>query len=406
VPPTTETSVRQTAYRYRAARGDGSIEQGTVHAASVEDASTLLARQDRWVLDIHPQAVSLTSAWRAMSTADLALGLRLLASLLEAGLPVARALAALGDVAPDAWRPALPAIRDAVERGEPLGQALSASPVGLPPSVIGMVRAGEAGSGLAPAVRRAATFMEAAAATRAAIRSALAYPVILSAAGLASVALLVTVVLPRFATILGDLGQALPPTTLAVLTAAQVARRAALPGLVAAVWGALVWRTWATSQSGRPRWHAFLLSVPGIGAVRRAAATARYARALSALLESGVPISAALRSAAEATGDAELACRLLRARDRVVHGSSVSAAVAAEDAATPTVQRLMHAGEATGQLAELLAHAASIEQERAERTVKAAVRLLEPALILAFGGLVAFVAAALLQAIYSVRPGA
>jgi type II secretory pathway component PulF len=139
--------------------------------------------------------------------------------------------------------------------------------------------------------------------------------------------------------------------------------------------------------------------------VRRAAATARYAQALAALLETGVPIGIALRSAADATGDAELTRRLLSARDRIVHGAPLSVALAAENASTPTALRLIKAGETSGQLAALLAHAASIEQERAERTVKSAVRLLEPGLILAFGGLVAFVAAALLQAIYSVRPG-
>jgi type II secretory pathway component PulF len=224
-------------------------------------------------------------------------------------------------------------------------------------------------------------------------------------AGAGAVVLLVGVVLPRFAAILNDLGQALPPSTQIVLSAAQIFRTAAIPGALVLITATMLIRAWSTSPNGRPHWHAWLLSLPILGRVRRSSATARYAHALSALLESGVPAGTALRSAADAAGDAAIGARLLRARDRVVHGESIAAALTAEDASTPTTIRLVRAGEESGRLAELLAHAATIEQERAERSVKNAVRLLEPALILAFGGLVAFVAAALLQAVYSVRPG-
>ena len=394
----------ESMYRYRAARPDGTIDHGAVRAASPEAVNTLIANRGDWVIDVHPERLGWAHS-RGLSAADLGLGLRLLASLIESGLPIARALGTLQDVAPDSWRPSLPAIRDAVHRGESLANALDGAPIAMPAVVIGIIRAGEAGSGLAASVRRAAALMESVAATRASVRAALAYPLILSVAGAGAVALLVGVVLPRFASILNDLGQALPPTTRIVLAAAQIGRASAIPALVATIVATLVFRAWASSASGRPQWHAWLLAAPVVGPVRRSSAAARYAHALSALLESGVPAGIALRSAADAAGDAAVASRLLRARDRVVHGEPIAAALAAEDASTPTMIRLVRAGEESGRLAELLAHAANIEQERAERSVKNAVRLLEPALIFAFGGLVAFVAAALLQAVYSVRPG-
>lgn len=403
------TSIRprssvESTYRYRAARADGTIDHGTVRAASPEAVSTLITNRGDWVLDVHPERLGWARP-SGLSPADLGLGLRLLASLIESGLPIARALGTLQDVAPDSWRPSLPTIRDAVHRGESLATALADAPIALPPVVIGIIRAGEAGSGLARSVRRAATLMESAAATRASIRAALAYPLILSVAGAGAVVLLVGVVLPRFAAILNDLGQALPPATQIVLSAAQIFRAVAIPGALAATVATMLFRVWCTSPGGRHHWHAWLLSSPVLGRIRRSSAAARYAHALSALLESGVPAGIALRSAADAAGDAAIGARLVRARDRVVHGESIAAALTAEDASTPTTIRLVRAGEESGRLAELLAHAATIEQERAERSVKNAVRLLEPALILAFGGLVAFVAAALLQAVYSVRPG-
>jgi general secretion pathway protein F len=141
-----------------------------------------------------------------------------------------------------------------------------------------------------------------------------------------------------------------------------------------------------------------------IGKIRRSAATARVCAALSALLQSGVALSSALTHAAHAAGDAAIQDRVLAARTSVIAGVRPSAAFLTENALTPTASRLVRAGEETGALVPMLAHAARLENERATDRVRSAVRLLEPTLILAFGGLVALVAAALLQAIYSVRP--
>jgi len=341
----------------------------------------------------------------SLPPADLALGLRVLATLLEAGLPIARALAAMPDLAPESWRRALPLIQSGVRDGQSLGAALTASPLGVPPVVLGIVQAGEAGSGLAAAVSRAAALMESAATTRAAVRSALAYPVLLALAGAASVGLLVGVVLPRFAVILADLGQALPPTTRFVLTLAAVARAGAIPSLMALAALLLLWRAWVSNDAGRAAWHAWLLRLPILGTVRRSAATARTSAALAALVESGVPVATALLHGARASGDSAVSERLLTARERVVAGERIANALAATEAMTPTAIRLVRAGEETGKLAAMLNHAAKLESERAETLVKGAVRLLEPAMIVIFGGIVAIVAAALLQAIYSVRPG-
>jgi general secretion pathway protein F len=390
-------------YTYRAARADGALELGELTAGSREEAARALSARGLFPLEVAPAAERRAGRAHARLR-ELALGLRVLATLLEAGLPVGRALAAMPELVPPVWRAGLPMIRRAVAEGDSLGAALAASPVPLPPVVLGVIRAGEAGSGLAVAVARAAELLEEMAATRAAIRSALAYPAVLALAGIASMALLVGVVLPRFAAILGDLGQALPPTTRLVLAAATLVRAGAVPATLAlaAAWG--LGRAWLARPEGRSRAHALLLRIPVLGGVRRAAATGRACAALAALLESGVPASTALRHAARASGDAALEQALLAAREAILTGERPWAALERLNALTPTAVRLVRAGEETGRLAALLGHAARLERERAERTVKTAVRLLEPALLLAFGGLVALVAAALLQAIYSVRP--
>ena len=130
------------------------------------------------------------------------------------------------------------------------------------------------------------------------------------------------------------------------------------------------------------------------------------AHSLSALLESGVTIASALVLAGRATADAEIEARIAAARAGVNTGEPLSRALETNGAATPTVVRLVRAGEESGRLAAMLGHAAKIEQERADRIVRTAVRMLEPMLLLTFASIVAIIAAALLQAIYSVRPAA
>jgi general secretion pathway protein F len=117
-----------------------------------------------------------------------------------------------------------------------------------------------------------------------------------------------------------------------------------------------------------------------------------------------VPLPNALLHAARAAGDAAISAHLLAARQAVIVGARPSQAIATHDAMTDVAAKLIRAGEETGALASMMAHAGRLEGERAAGRLRMVVTLLEPALILAFSGIVGLVAAALLQAIYSVRP--
>jgi general secretion pathway protein F len=393
----------QNVFAFRAIAADGSMERGTLDAESAVEVRESLLGRGLFVVSVEQQGPR-RERREPLSAADLALGLRILASLLESGLPIARALQAFDDLAPRAWRAALPTVRQRVREGRSLAAALAEAPLQIPPLVIGIAQAGEAGPGIGPAVRRAAELAESTAEMRAAIRSALAYPMVVAAAGVCAIGVLITVVLPRFAAILGDLGQSLPASTQMVLRAADVAHALMFPAIIGAAVAFAVWRAWTATPEGRARWHAWLLAVPGVGMVRWRTATARAAHSLAALLESGVPISAAIVHAARASGDAQIEARLLVARDKINTGHPLSLALDESRAVGPTTTKLVRAGEESGRLPAMLTHAAKIEQQEADQVVKTAVRLLEPLLLLTFASVVALIAAALLQAIYSVRP--
>jgi general secretion pathway protein F len=390
-------------WSYRALKRDGTVADGTLDAASREEAVAALARQEMIAIDVHLAEAARDRRAR-LAAADLSLGLRLLAELLETGLPITRALQTLAELAPAGWRDVLPHLSRSVKEGKSLGAALRDAPADIPPLVVGMVLAGETAGDVAGAVRRAADVTESQAETRAAVRAALAYPLVLALAGAGTIALMIGVVIPRFAVILADLGQALPPTTRAVLAAADATRAALLPAGVAAALIVVALRGWMSGSEGRRRVHAGLLGVPIVGSVRRGGATARATFTLASLLDTGVPLRHAIPFAAHASGDGEMEHRVRLAGGLVESGSTLAAAFTSVGALTPLAIKLVSAGEQSGRLAPMLRHAAKLEQQRADRLVRGAVRLLEPSLILLFAGIVALVAAALLQAVYAVRP--
>ncbi|MBA3889655.1 MAG: type II secretion system F family protein [Gemmatimonadaceae bacterium] len=390
-------------FAFSAAAADGRLEQGWMAATSREAAAEQLARKG--LLAVRLTAARGDGAQRhAADHAELALVLRMLSDLLGAGLPAARALAAMEGLAPDRWRAALPGVTQSVREGQSLARALADAPLAIPPMVTGILQAGERGGGLAAALGHAAEICEDHAATRAAIRSALAYPTVLGISGSAAVGLLVAVVLPKFAAILGELGQSLPPATRFVLDVATVTRTAAIPGALVVLLAIVIWRVVTSRPDGLRQWHALLLRLPVVGPIRHASATARVCVALSALLESGVPIAPALAHAGAAADDRELSARLASVRQDVEHGERLSGALQKRKAFTDVARQLIQAGESAGTVPSLLRHAARIERDRTVRHTRAAVALVEPVLILTFGAIVAIVAGALLQALYSVRP--
>lgn len=390
-------------FAYDALRADGATDHGLVSASSVAEAISSLG--ERGLLPIRVRRVATRRERRRRIPArDLALGLRVLADLLEAGLPLARGLAALEDLAPASWHAAIPPLLAAVREGKSLAAALDEAPIDVPPLIIGIARAGEAGGGLGAAMRRAADHTEQVAETHAAVRGALAYPLVVAVAGCTSIGLMVGIVLPRFAKILADLGEALPWSTRMVLDAAAVLHAALIPAGLMAVAGIVALRAWHESESGRRSLHGLLLRLPVVGAIRWCSASARALSSLAALLESGVAIRGAMVFAARSTGDAEVERRMLDARDAVVAGHALSFSLRERNALTTTAMRLIRAGEESGRLIGMLQHAAKLDQDHADRLTRGAVRLIEPMLILAFAGIIGVVSAALLQAVYTVRP--
>lgn len=394
-----------TRYAYRAMRPDGVVETGHVEAATESAARALLGHDGFFPMELRQERRSIAGD-DVLPAADLALGFRLLSSLLGSGLSLEPALKVFVHVAPPRWTSRkLTSLRAAVREGRALGSALTAAGIALPPHVSGMLDAAEVAGRLSEALRDAADLMRRTAEHRAEIRGALAYPAILAAAGSAATALLVGIVLPRFSDLLADVGLRLPASAALLLAAGRLVKAWWIPALVLTAlitgWSAV---RFSTDLAFRRRLHGMLLELPWVGSLRKAAAGARVASSLAGMLGTGVPIAAALLHASRSAGDEAVSDRMSHARESVIRGERLSRAVESAGAVRPGVVQLIRAGEASGELVEMLRTAARIEEQWELARLRTATRMLEPMLILVFGAVIAFIAAALLQAVYSMRP--
>lgn len=390
-------------YRFRAARADGGLTSGTVEAATEAHAVSVLVDRGLHPIRLEPAGPA-DARRRAARRRDLAIVFRAVSSLVESGVPVERALASAEPIARGRLGGALADARRLLHEGRTLAQALDAAGGVVPAVIVGMIRAGEHGGRLAATLADVADHLEQEAELAARVKQALAYPMLVAAAGMASVVVIGTVVVPRFAAVLADLGQTLPPATRLLLGVSAVLSRYGVLlalGCIAAVAGIASWRRTAR---GRIASDTILLALPVAGPVRHAVATARAARSLGLLLDAGMPLLPALETASRAAGDAAVAGRILAARERVAEGQPLAASLERARALTPTAHQLIAVGEGTGRLGAMASRAGGLAAQEAERGLRTAVGLIEPLLIVLFGGLVAFVAMALLQAVYGLRP--
>jgi type II secretory pathway component PulF len=390
-------------FEFQTIGADGRRAHGREHAANADALLRTLEARGLVVLDVREHDANAPGTPRA-SRAAVADAMRALASLLPAGLSLVRALDVAADTAPAALAGVLRDVRARVERGEGVAASFAAHPQVFSATAVGVVRAGERVGDLDGAFDRLAAQLEREGALRARLLSAAIYPAILAVAGGAALLVLLLFVLPRFAALLEGTGMPLPAST-ALLLAAATALRAnwmLLPLAVAALLAAFAWLR--TSAVGRRAWSRSLLALPVVGGFRRDALAAGAARTLAVLLHGGAPLPAALEDAARSADDPLLGDALHAARARVIAGSTLHAACAAEPVFSDVFLSLVATGEEAGRLAEFLERAAVFFEQRTERGAQRLVAFAEPAMIVAFGVVIGAVALSLLQAIYGITP--
>jgi general secretion pathway protein F len=392
-------------FAYRALTTAGKPEDGVIDADTTRAAWQALRARGVFPTDLREQAAAVR-AWPAATprAAELAAAVRGLATLVGAGVPVAEALATVAETTPHAGLVrALTLARARLREGEPLADALGASPRVFPRVACELVRAGEASGALAAVLERLAMHSESAAALRARLRAALAYPAVMAAATLAVLAFLLVWVVPQLARLFAETGARLPLATRVLIAAGDLAGAVwwlALP-LAAAALAA------GRAVAARPEWRTRLdravLGLPLVGRLAGRAATARLARTLSTLVASGMPVETALGVAAGTAGNRAVAAAVEAARAAVRKGEALAPALAATGAFPPLLVRLAAVGERGGALADALERAAAAHEGEVEAAVATLTALVEPALVLLMGAVVLALVAAVLMPLFALN---
>jgi type II secretory pathway component PulF len=392
-------------YAYQAVDGSGKRTRGQAQAVSSGALSRTLEERGLFVLDVSESADAIATqrGFRFGRRREVLEVTRALAALLPVGMPLAQALNAASGVASGDVKAALQEVRARVERGDTLSTALAEHRNLFSPLYVGLVRAGERSGDIDAAFGRLAAQLERDEELRGKILSASIYPMLLATAGSIAVTVLLFFVLPRFVTLLEGSGAKLPRST-ATLLAFSSALHRLWPVLLLIPLAIAAFAAWVTNtDEGRRVWSTILLGVPGVRTLRRYALAGRFARLVGVLLGGGAPLLTALDDTIESIGDPLARDDTMRIRTKVREGSSLRAAVADSSLFPPMLAQLIGVGEDAGQLRVFLIKSADIFEERTERATQRLATFLEPAMIVMFGAIVAFVALSLLQAIYGIN---
>ena len=398
------------AYRYRAATAGGQVVEGIVQAESQRAAMDELRRQTLVPVSVEVERPIGARPWftpRAGGNRDdaLAVATRTMATMLSGGATLDRALAFASTYAghPEVGA-ALRGLRQEVQEGGTLSSAMRSRVAifgGLAPAV---ARAGEESGTLDLSLSRLADHFDRARDLRGQLRAALWYPALMGVVSGVGVVVLLTFVVPRFVGMLAESGGTLPASTRLLVSLSRMVTRGWW--LVLGV-GLIVWslvRTWLRDPVNHRRWHKLRLGWPVWGALERGIATARFSRAFGTLLESGAGVLTSLRIAREGVSNDSLGASLDHAGRAIERGERVADSL--EGVLPPLATQLLAVGEESGTLAAMSLRVADTYDGEVQRSLRTLVAMVEPLLIVAFGGLVGFVALAMLQAIYSINAGA
>lgn len=398
-------------FQYRALSPTGEIVAGELDGP---DSATIIERlHDQALMPIEAveermrkrRAFEFTlNRRRSLRLSDLALLTQQLSRLLKASLPLDRALEILASLAADKRSRA--AVRGALERvrdGARLAEALAAQPNAFPQSYVSMVRAGEEGGALPPVLARLADFLTRSEANRQKIASALVYPAILVCVAAVSVALVLTVVLPQFAPLFEQAGARLPASTRIVMAIGDGLRRGWWIVLLSIAILGLAARQLLQHRAISVARDRIILASPVAGALARKFEISRFARTLGVLLSNGVPAPRALALSGATIGNRVIAGVVETVATRFKEGEGLSAPLSRTGQFPRLAIQLIHIGEETGKLDEMLAETAEIYDEEVERATQRLIALLVPAITIAMGAVIALIIVAVMTAMISIN---
>ncbi|MDR0625949.1 MAG: type II secretion system F family protein [Bifidobacteriaceae bacterium] len=340
-------------------------------------------------------------------TKDVAVAIRQLATMVNAGLSLFNSLNAIIEQAASPGLTAvLREVAGDVETGSSLGEAMSKHPRIFSPVTIAMIKAGEAGGFLDTVLVSVAEQMEAELRLRRAVTSAMVYPiVVLCFAGVIVVIMLLFIV-PVFQGIFDTAGKDLPLPTLILVKLSAFLRIAGVPILVALIAGGWWWNRHKNDRAVRQKVDPLKLKMPIVGGLMLKVALARLSRSIATMSAVGVPIVQTLEIVGETAGNVVVTEAVERVKVQVMTGSSLGKAISAEPIFGPMISHMVSVGEEAGALDQMLDKVAEFYDDEVTAATAAITSIIEPVLIAFVGAIVGSILISLYLPIFQLSTGA
>jgi type IV pilus assembly protein PilC len=383
---------RVTTFLYEARASDGRTSKGSITALNAEEALDKLWARSLLVVSLQSRPVTKPAPrdyGGRVSSEDLVIFTRQLATMEKAGLPLAKALGALQRQNKKGGVPKLLefVIHD-IESGMSFSEALMMNPRVFSKLYVNMVRAGEAGGIVPEVLERLAGFLEASLRLRRKIRSAMAYPAVVCLFSIAISIFLVTKIIPVFGEIFMESNAQLPAPTQLLLRFSDFVRHNLLAGVCGLVVAVVAFVMLKRTSFGALVWDNFKLRLPIVGGLVQKVALTRFAQTAAALLRSGVPILSALKTTSQAVGNCVVESALVDTAEMIEHGGDFASAISQHPIFPSMIVEMVAAGELTGNVAEMLQQVAGYYEEQVETALNGLTALIEPLLIAFLGTII------------------
>lgn len=380
-------------FKYVAKDKDGKTVSGSLEAASSRALVESLRQRELIIIHIDEEKEKSAKAAAGggggnIKMDDLVIFSRQLATMVDAGIPLVGALDALQDqMESKGFKNVIKKVRNDVEGGLSLSEALNKQPNVFSGFFINMVKAGESSGQLDEILDRVAVYMEKTLALIRKVKSSLIYPAVVVLMAITITTFLIVKVVPTFESIFVTIGVDLPLPTKILITISKILRQWLPLVAVGLVVGIVALVRIIRTDKGKLVFDTLLLKLPVLGPLLKKVAIARFARTLSTLQKSGVAILTALEIVGKTSGNKVIEAAVFKTKSSIKEGESIAQPLTASGVFPPMVTRMISVGEQTGKLEEMLGKVADFYESEVDTAVSGLTSLIEP-LIIAFLGIV------------------
>ncbi len=374
-------------FSYQAVEKDGKTKKGNIEAESIDKARSLLRADNLTVIKIGEAGmlnkdINLSFGKKKLKPRDLSVFCRQFLSILKAGVSMIAALEMLSDQTENKiLKAAIKSIKDNVEKGDTLSQAMKKQEGIFPSILLSMIEAGEASGSLEVSLERMSEHFEKDARIKGMVKKAFMYPIVLIFVMIAIVIIMLTFVIPQFEAMFKDIGSDLPAITKGALALSESLQNNWLFYIIGIVAIVVAYKVYANTPNGKRVVANLMLKVPVFGMLSVKTASARFTRTLSTLMASGMPLIDSINICANVMDNVLFKDALAETSKQVERGLNLSVPLKQSGLFPNMVIHMIGIGEETGNMEEMLTNVANYYDEEVEMTTQQATALMEPMII-------------------------